>query len=154
MDYRIPGTTLGDAINLGRSDDIVQAERTRTGADAVYTFTDHTGCGLAYINTKPNKNNMIGSENYGCGITAMRHELGHNMGMGHGQSERTSGYHRGFTHPLGSTIMAGNSIGLYSSPNHYSPEYGVRLGEAEKYDGLRIINENAETVSKFLVAVK
>ncbi len=154
LDHRIEGTTLSDAIGAGRSDSIVQAERTKTGADAVYVITDHTGCGLAWVNTSPNKFNMIGSENYKCGITAMRHELGHNMGLGHGESERTTGYHWGFSHPLGSTIMAGNHIGLYSSPNHYSPEYGVRLGDAEKYDGLRKINENTETVSKFLAAIK
>lgn len=104
LDYRIPGTTLSDAINLGRSDATVQAERTRTGADAVYTITDHSGCGLAYINSTPSKYNMIGSHNYGCGITAMRHELGHNMGLGH-SFDRTTGYNWGFGHPLGSTIM-------------------------------------------------
>ena len=98
LDYRIPGTTLGDAINLGRSDATVQAERTRTGADAVYTITDHSGCGLAYINSTPSKYNMIGSHNYGCGITAMRHELGHNMGLGH-SFDRTTGYNWGFGHP-------------------------------------------------------
>ncbi|MCU4347725.1 metalloendopeptidase CpaA [Acinetobacter lactucae] len=154
IDHRIDGTSLSEAIRNGRTDSVVQAERTKTGADAIYTITDHSGCGLAWINTTPNKSYMIGSENYKCGITAMRHELGHNMGLGHGESERTTGYHWGFSHPLGSTIMAGNQIGLYSSPNHYSPEYGVRLGDAEKYDGLRKINENAETVSKFLAAVK
>jgi len=152
LDYRIPGTTLGDAINLGRSDATVQAERTRTGADAIYTITDHSGCGLAYVNSTPSKYNMIGSHNYGCGITAMRHELGHNMGLGH-SFDRTTGYNWGFGHPLGSTIMGGNQIGLYSSPDIYSPEYGVRLGETDKFDGLRKINENVEAISKFLVAV-
>lgn len=156
--HRIQGTTLGDVLSFGRSDQVVQNERQRVGADSVYVQTDHEGCGLAYVNRGPNSFNMIGSEHYGCGINAMRHELGHNFGITHSLSwtdtlTRASGdYNEGYPHPLGGTIVNGNAIPFYSSPNLYHPVYGYALGVNGLVDGVRVINENAKPMSLFLAS--
>ena len=147
LEYRIPGSTkLGDITGAGRDDKTIQNERNRVKADAVYYQGNEEGCGLAWVNKSPLAYNMLGTSSTNCGLSVMRHEFGHNMGVDHNDSNDSA---RGFAHPLGSTIMGGNSLPFFSSPTLYHPKYGYRLGLANKTDALSMINKNAPVVAQF-----
>ena len=147
LEYRIPGSTkLGDITVAGRDDKMIQNERNRVKADAVYYQGNEEGCGLAWVNKSPLAYNMLGTSSTNCGLSVMRHEFGHNMGVDHNDSHDSA---RGFAHPLGSTIMGGNSLPFFSSPTLYHPKYGYRLGLANKTDALSMINKNAPVVAQF-----
>lgn len=147
LEYRIPNSkTLNDITGVGRDDKIIQNERQRVSADAVYYQGNEDGCGLAWVNKTPSAYNMLGTGSTNCGITVMRHEFGHNMGLSHNDSADSA---RGFAHPLGSTIMGGNSLSFFSSPSLYHPKYGYRLGVSGQTDAVAMINKNAQAVSKF-----
>ena len=147
LEYRIPGSTkLGDITGAGRDDKMIQNERNRVKADAVYYQGNEEGCGLAWVNKSPLAYNMLGTSSTNCGLSVMRHEFGHNMGVDHNDSHDSA---RGFAHPLGSTIMGGNSLPFFSSPTLYHPKYGYRLGLANKTDALSMINKNAPVVAQF-----
>ena len=125
---------------------MIQNERNRVKADAVYYQGNEEGCGLAWVNKSPLAYNMLGTSSTNCGLSVMRHEFGHNMGVDHNDSNDPA---RGFAHPLGSTIMGGNSLPFFSSPTLYHPKYGYRLGLANKTDALSMINKNAPVVAQF-----
>lgn len=147
LEYRIPGSTkLGDITGAGRDDKTIQNERNRVKADAVYYQGNEEGCGLAWVNKSPLAYNMLGTSSTNCGLSVMRHEFGHNMGVDHNDSNDSA---RGFAHPLGSTIMGGNSLPFFSSPTLYHPKYGYRLGLTNKTDALSMINKNAPVVAQF-----
>lgn len=147
LEYRIPGSTqLGDITGAGPDDKVIQNERNRVKADAVYYQGNEEGCGLAWLNRTPSAYYMLGTGSTNCGLSVMRHEFGHNMGVDHNDSHDSA---RGFAHPLGSTIMGGNSLPFFSSPTLYHPKYGYRLGLTNKTDALSMINKNASAVSQF-----
>lgn len=147
LTYTIPSSkfTLSQVLDSGRTDKNIQAERKRLSADGVYYEGAETGCGLAHVNYSPNAYNMIGTGSTSCGTTVMRHELGHNFGLNHHDKKNITG--KGFNHALGSTVMGGNNLPYYSSPDLYSSKYGIRLGEAAKIDSVSIINKNAVGMS-------
>ena len=146
--YKIPSATLTEALSVGRSDSTVQGERKRVLADGVYyqgNEAGNGGCGWAYVNASAY--NMIGTNDVtGCSVAAMRHEIGHNLGLYHGDSSNIGS---GFSHPLGSTALGGNNLNFYSSPYLYNPKYGVRLGEEGKKDAVSVINANAVRISQY-----
>lgn len=146
--YKMPASTLLDAIYVGRSDTTVQNERKRVLADGVYYQGNEPGaggCGWAWINAS--YYNMIGANDIaGCSVAAMRHEVGHNLGLYHGDSSNIGS---GFSHPLGSTALGGNNLNFYSSPYLYNSKYGVRLGEEGKKDAVSVINANAVRISQY-----
>ncbi|WP_347019882.1 metalloendopeptidase CpaA [Acinetobacter calcoaceticus] len=148
LTYKIPAATLKEAISFGRDDTTVQNERKRVLADGVYYQGNEPGdggCGWAWINAS--SYNMIGANDIaGCSFAAMRHEVGHNLGLYHNGSTNIGS---GFAHPLGSTAMGGNNINFYSSPYLYNPKYGVRLGEEGKIDAVSVINLNAQKISLY-----
>lgn len=147
LEYRIPGSTqLGDVTGAGRDDKIIQNERDRVKADAVYYQGNEEGCGLAWVNKTPSAYDMLGTSSTNCGLSVMRHEFGHNMGLSHHDKTDVA---RGFAHPLGSTIMGGNSLPFFSSPSLYHPKYGYRLGIQGQIDALTLMNQNAPFVTKF-----
>lgn len=150
LEYKIPSQTrLLDVISNGRDDKTVQNERNRVLADAVYyqgAETDPLACGWGWVNITPSSYNMISAGNLACGVGVMRHEFGHNMGLNHNNSDAIG---QGFSHPLGSTVMGGNSLAYYSSPNLYHPKYGYRLGLEGKIDSVSLLNKNSPLVSAF-----
>lgn len=141
-------TTLGDPLRQLRTLSEVQDMRNKLKADAVYYFGSETGCGLAWRNELPSAFNMIGSQNPGCGAIAMRHEVGHMMGLRHGVSQNTSAYY-GYGYSPSRTIMGGNAVPYFATPKLLSPTYGVPMGIDGKIDGVRKMNEHSKAVSGF-----
>ena len=134
LEYRIPGSTkLGDITGAGRDDKMIQNERNRVKADAVYYRGNEEGCRLAWVNKSPLAYNMLGTSSTNCGLSVMRHEFGHNMGVDHNDSHDSA---RGFAHPLGSTIMGGNSLPFFFFFSLYHPKYGYRFVLANKTSAL------------------
>lgn len=177
LSYKIPGEQIGNALSNGRSDVTVQTELTRVAADATYyqgTQPQTGGCGLAYVNSTPSKFSMIAVHPLGCPGDVMPHELGHNMGLKHSFSRATDeaqreadiaagipraplDYNYGFEHPIIGTFMsykyAIEDLDYYSSPKLYDPKYGIRVGEDNKVDAVRKINDNVVAISNFRAAV-
>ncbi len=131
------GSTLNDALNLGRTNVGIQTERQRLLADAVYYEGTESGCGLAFVNSTPSDFNMLASGSTACGTTVMRHELGHNMGLGHGNG-------------VVPTVMSGNSVSSFATPSRFDPSLGVHLGHgANVPDEVAPMNKNATSVARF-----
>lgn len=131
------GATLGDAVNLGRKDPFIQTERQRVMADAVYYEGIETGCGLAWVNKSPSRYNMFSAGSIICGVTVMRHELGHNMGLSHGDG-------------VSRTAMSGNAVPAFATPNRFNPVQGLPLGYgATVPDEVAIMDKNAPAVARF-----
>lgn len=150
LEYKIPSQTrLMDVIYSGRDDTTLQNERNRLFADAVYyqgAENDPQACGWGWVNVTPSAYNMISAGNLLCDVGVMRHEFGHNLGLDHNNSNTIG---QGFAHPLGSTVMGGNSLPYYSSPNLYHPKYGYRLGVVNQIDAVSLINKNAPVIAQF-----
>jgi hypothetical protein len=129
--------TLGDALRLGRSDVGIQAERQRLLADAVYYEGVESGCGLAWVNSTPSAFNMLASGSTACGTTVMRHELGHNMGLRHGNG-------------VVRTVMSGNAVPSFATPRRFDPALRVHLGHgATLPDEVTPMDKNASAVARF-----
>ncbi|WP_363797912.1 metalloendopeptidase CpaA [Lysobacter firmicutimachus] len=138
--------TLGDILAVAMKDSVVVSIRAQLAADAVYYEGTEEGCGLAGV-TDP-KESMLGTGSLNCGVTVMRHEFGHNMGLDHAEGAGGSApYAKGYL--LVEDIMGGNAIPYYSSPNLYLPEYGVPLGIADVTDSVRALNDRSKTVSEY-----
>lgn len=148
LQRELPGDTLGDALYAGRSDTVVQTARNTTLADAVYYEGTEEGCGLAFLNQYTSSYNMIGSGSLNCGTTVMRHEFGHNMGLAHG-GEATYSFPYAQGYSLLATVMAGNAIPYFSTPKVYTQDFGLALGIDNQADAVRMLNQNADAVSKF-----
>lgn len=148
LQHELAGDTLNDALAAGRTDTVVQNARNAALADAVYYEGTESGCGLAYMNQYPSSYNMVASGSLNCGTTVMRHEFGHNMGLAHGGEGTTAfPYAQGYT--LIGTVMGGNAVPYYSTPKRYTPDYGLAMGIDNQVDAVRMLNQNADAVSKF-----
>jgi hypothetical protein len=148
LQRELPGDTLGDALYAGRSDTLVQNARNAAAADAVYYEGVESGCGLAYMNQYPNSYYMIGTGSLNCGTTVMRHEFGHNMGLAHGgEATQEFPYAQGYS--ALATVMGGNAIPYFSTPRLYTQDLGLALGVENQFDSVRMLNQNADAVSKF-----
>lgn len=131
------GTDLGTAVNLMRSNKQIQDQRKLVAADAVYYEGTEDGCGLAWVNSVPNKFNMAASGSLNCGTTVMRHELGHNMGLGHGNG-------------LAPTVMSGNALAYFATPNRYDSRSLLPLSyRASVANEVSVMDANAPVVAKF-----
>lgn len=147
MQHRDQGASLGDALNKLRDDPVVQSERKRLKADALYYEGAEEGCGLAWVNSYPSAYNMVASGSIHCGTTVMRHEFGHNMGLQHGGTAGTPVYATGYS--LLGTVMGGNAIPYFSTPRRYDAQLGVPMGIANVIDATRAMDEHSEEVSNF-----
>lgn len=72
--------------------------------------------------------------------TALRHEVGHNVGGSHCSSNTTSGYKHGWNNGKSQTIMCGNTTGYYSNPA-LKDRFGLPLGNKNKADMARVWHE-------------
>ncbi|HUD31477.1 MAG TPA: zinc-dependent metalloprotease family protein, partial [Variovorax sp.] len=147
MQHRDQGASLGDALNKLRDDPVVQNERKRLKADALYYEGAEEGCGLAWVNSSPSAYNMVASGSIHCGTTVMRHEFGHNMGLQHGGTPGTPVYATGYS--LLGTVMGGNAIPYFSTPRRYDARIGVPMGVVNVIDATRAMDEHSEEVSNF-----
>jgi hypothetical protein len=67
----------------------------------------------------------------------MRHELGHNMGLWHGNG-------------LAPTVMSGNSLPYFATPNRYDSGNLLPLSyRASVADEVSVMDANAPAVAKF-----
>lgn len=131
------GADLGAALRLMRSNTQIQDQRKRVAADAVYYEGTEDGCGLAWVNIVPNKFNMAATGSLDCGTTVMRHELGHNMGLGHGNG-------------LAATVMSGNALPYFATPNRYDRSKLLPLSyRASVANEVAFMDANAPVVAKF-----
>lgn len=147
MQHRDQGTSLNDAVTRLRDDAVVQNERRRLKADAIYYEGAEEGCGLAWMNSSPSSYNMVGTGSIQCGTTVMRHEFGHNMGLAHGGEAGSPVYATGYS--LLGTIMGGNAIPYYATPTRYDAQLGVAMGVPGQIDAVRAMNEHSEAVAGF-----
>lgn len=134
---------LNDALSSLRTDTAVQGLRNQYKADGVYYEGTEEGCGLGYL--RASASNMVATGSTSCDTTVMRHELGHNMGLNHGEGSdgSTSG------NSMLSTIMSGNSIPFYATPDRYTPDAGIPLGIPGKIDSVRTMNNFSATVAAY-----
>lgn len=131
------GRTLDEALSRARTHTYIQAERDATRADAVYYEGVEDGCGLAWLNSRPDASNMVATGSLNCGTTVMRHELGHNMGLEHGDG-------------MFQTVMSGNALPYYATPNRYDARLGLPLGQgARQPDEVAVMDRNAPSVARF-----
>ncbi|AXI03959.1 metallopeptidase [Aquirhabdus parva] len=150
-DLSVSDHQLNTALGIEKNDATIYNERQRVKADVTSYFGTESGGGWAY--TRADAKSAYIAANLLEPATVLRHEFGHILGSHHNAPlEESAASHYlayGFAHPLGSTIMGGNSLPFYSSPNIYSPQYGVRLGIENQVDASRVFNERSETVSNF-----
>ncbi|WP_413741984.1 hypothetical protein ACL2XO_00595 [Sodalis sp. RH15] len=127
----------------------VQGLRNAVSADAVNYITIGLplDCGLAYVNTVPNASTMVAAETVDCATTGTRHEFGHNMGIHHGDERPTPLWARG--DQITRTIMAGNAIPFYSTPQRYTAQMGIPMGAIDSVDAVRMMNTNSPIVAAF-----
>lgn len=131
------GKDLNTAIYHARSNSLIQGERNRVAADAVYYEGIEAGCGLAYVLPKPNSYSMMSAGSLNCGTVIMRHELaGHNMGLNHGN---------GF-YP---TAMSGNRMPYFATPFSFSSTLLPISYKAYLPDEVNLMDKNAPAVAKF-----
>lgn len=130
-------TDLGGALQRARDHVLIQNERNRVQADAVYYEGVESGCGLAWVNSSPNSYSMVGTGSLNCGTTVMRHELGHNMGLPHGDG-------------VIATAMSGNAVPYFATPRRFDATLGVHMGHlATRPDEVAIMDRNAPAVAGF-----
>jgi hypothetical protein len=136
-------TDLREPLSELRSDTIVQGWRNQLRADGIYYEGTEAGCGWAYM--PGSAFNMIGVGSTNCGTTVLRHELGHNMGLSHGNPNGS--FNQGYG--LIRSIMEGNAIPYFSNPNRYTFDAGLPMGIPGRVDGVRHMNGFSSTVANF-----
>ena len=131
-------TTLNDALSTVRSIPYVQTLIQKHSIDMIYyeaTSSNDGYCGLAYVpgNTATGK----------LGCKAMGHELGHNWNIKH-FAEESSWFNVGYREEA--TLVGGNAIPFYSTPNVISPNTRMPLGLYDKVDAIRVMNDRIPSV--------
>ena len=165
LEYGVNGTDLSDDLELVRVvDATIQTERTRLGADGIYYQSTKGGaCGWGTIRASaPQRMAAVGR--YDCGLYTMAHEVGHNLGLRHGNETGfdPNQYQKGFSNSLSgkTTIMnvwgedADTSFPYYSSPDIYDSRYLTRLGNDVDSDSVKQINRYAPIISAFATATQ
>ena len=125
--------TLNDALPALRDAPLAQQWRNELKADGIYYEGTEDGCGLAYV--RASAFNMVATGSLNCGTTVMRHELGHNMGLGHGSG------------PV-KNIMAGNAEAYYGTPWRFTAE-GLPMRNAGEVDGVAVMDAFSATVAGY-----
>jgi hypothetical protein len=138
MEVPTLGNDMGTSLRTSLTHAQIQNERNRVKADAVYyEGVEGPYCGLAYVNVNPSAHTMSAVGGTGCGTTVMRHELGHNMGLPHGDG-------------VVPTVMSGNGVPFFATPKRFDPTLRVHMGHgAQRPDEVTFMNNNASSVSRF-----
>jgi hypothetical protein len=136
--------TLNDALSLMRNHPLAQQWRNELKADGIYYEGTEAGCGLAYVGA--DNYSMVATGSTACGTTVMRHEMGHNMNLSHADT-RGAGYAQGYSAVR--SIMGGNEIAFYATPQRFTTDLGVRMGIVDQIDAVRAMNEFSARVSAF-----
>ncbi|CNH72710.1 Uncharacterised protein [Yersinia massiliensis] len=145
VEAKVHWNSLGNPLEELREDATVQGWRNTLKADGIYYEGTEDGCGLAWLGSWGRDRNMVATGSINCGTTVMRHELGHNMGLSHGGESES--YSQGYG--LLSTIMAGNAIPYYSTPDRYTMDYGIPIGIPNKIDAVQAMNSLSSKVSAY-----
>lgn len=134
-EYASPSSwkTLNDALAALRDAPLAQQWRNELKADGLYYEGTESGCGLAWV--RASAFNMVATGSLNCGITVMRHELGHNLGLGHGSGPAAN-------------IMAGNAQPYYGTPWRFTAE-GLPMRNAGEVDGVAVMNAFSATVAGY-----
>ncbi|MEQ9722615.1 M12 family metallo-peptidase [Yersinia alsatica] len=127
-----------------RNDPLVQRWRDALKADGIYYVGTEDGCGLAWVGSHGGSN-MVATGSLNCSADVMRHEMGHNMGIKHGGE----GEEYNYGYELLATIMAGNDIPYYSTPDRYTADYGIPMGIPGRIDAVRVMNEISAVVAAY-----
>jgi len=140
MQHTEISTRAGHNLEMIRNNQVIQTERNRLNADAIYFEGAFSGvCGLAWVNTYPNANYMTAVGSTGCGTGIMAHEFGHNMGLPHNGSSVNS---------VMSTTYGPKF--QFANPKILTLPLGVALGfDSTNPDEVSLINKNAAAVSNF-----
>ena len=102
-----------------------------------------TAIGWGYVNGRYTVNALYSS-------SALRHEVGHNVGGDHCPSGYGDAY--GWDNGKTKTIQCGNDIGYYSNPD-LQDNYGLAIGKQGKANMARVWRANAEKISAYSPAV-
>ncbi|MGY2234667.1 hypothetical protein ACW9ID_06610 [Pseudomonas gingeri] len=142
-DYPVTGTTLGLVANIFRNG------IAESGADMVAGYfnmpTGDAAGGFAYA---PGRYSIQRTAQ----PAAFRHEIGHNAGGGHCNTEGTDNYKFGFSNGVSATFLCGNNVNYYSTP--FVLDSGGRpLGNARTADMVRVWGERAEAMSSYARSV-
>ncbi|CFR21162.1 zinc-dependent metalloprotease family protein [Yersinia frederiksenii] len=145
VEAKVHWKSLGNPLEELREDATVQGWRNTLKADGIYYEGTEDGCGLAWLGSWGRDRNMVATGSINCGTTVMRHELGHNMGLSHGGESES--HDQGYG--LLSTIMAGNAVPYYSTPDRYTMDYGIPMGIPNKIDAVQAMNSLSSKVSAY-----
>lgn len=124
---------LNDVVAALRDAPLAQQWRNELKADGIYYEGTESGCGLAWV--RASAFNMVATGSLNCGITVMRHELGHNLGLSHGGGPVPN-------------IMAGNAQPYYGTPLRFSAE-GLPMRNAGEVDGVAVMNAFSAAVAGY-----
>ena len=129
---------MGTSLGMMRTHTLIQGERNRVKADSVYyEGVEGPYCGLAWVNSTPSASHMMSLGTINCGTNVMRHELGHNMGLPHGDG-------------VIPTVMSGNAVPFFATPKRFDATLGLPMGHgAQRPDEVTLMNNNAPAVSRF-----
>ncbi|WP_394208774.1 zinc-dependent metalloprotease family protein [Enterovibrio calviensis] len=139
--------TLGDALRALRTDSVAQQRRDALKADAIYYEGTESGCGLAWV--KSSRFNMVATGSLNCGTNVMRHELGHNMGLNHGVLTPDVARTIAVGYSAERTVMGGNAIPYFSTPEKLSPTTKLPLGFENQIDGVKAMNGFSKQVAGY-----
>jgi hypothetical protein len=135
-------TTTG---TLGQLTTIFSAGMAQFVPDMIYGFfnstPEDTALGWGYIRGRAG----IG---WAHSINTYRHEVGHNAGSSHCNTDGAANYRFGYNNGKTSTILCGQSTGYYSTPA-LSDEFGLPRGDAITADTARVWHENAVRLSSY-----
>eukprot|EP00542_Grammatophora_oceanica_P019185 CAMPEP_0194025916 /NCGR_PEP_ID=MMETSP0009_2-20130614/209_1 /TAXON_ID=210454 /ORGANISM="Grammatophora oceanica, Strain CCMP 410" /LENGTH=593 /DNA_ID=CAMNT_0038664313 /DNA_START=43 /DNA_END=1824 /DNA_ORIENTATION=- len=137
--------SIFDAVNEIRSHPVAQARRSALKADSVYYEGAESGCGVAYY--AGNSFNAAACGSLNCGVNAMRHELGHNMGLGDGVRHPDDETRSNVGNSLENTIMGGNAIPYFCTGEKLSPVTKLPLDYGGKLECVEPMNESARIVA-------
>lgn len=148
IDEDFPVST-GTNGTLGKVSTLFAEGMTQYGADLVAAYSNagpgNTAEGWAFV---PGRYSVQHVRSSG----AFRHEIAHNVGGSHCNSNGANHYKFGYNNGKSATALCGNRVAYYSTPL-LMDEHGLPLGDAAKADMARLWRERAAAMSSYAKAV-